>query len=119
MTREEALKLLENKIYKWSMDWDEREDGLDYTEAIEIAIAALRPVSREMVEKAWKGEWILHENKDDVFSSYHTCSRCGSKFGEASHIDVFHLDFCPVCHAAMTDEAVDMVMERINEVHGQ
>lgn len=41
MTREEALKLLENEIYKWSMDWDEREDGLDYTEAIEIAIAAL------------------------------------------------------------------------------
>ena len=47
MTREEALKLLENEIYKWSMDWDEGEDGLDYTEAIEIAIAALRPVSRE------------------------------------------------------------------------
>ncbi len=40
MTREEALKLLECPIYKWSMDWDEREDGLDYTEAIEIAISS-------------------------------------------------------------------------------
>ena len=50
MTQEQALKLLEHTIYKWSMDWDEREEGMNYTEAIEIAIAALRPVSREQVE---------------------------------------------------------------------
>lgn len=67
MTREEALKLLENEIYKWSMDWDEREDGLDYTEAIEIAIAALRPVSREQPTLTPPNEWVnvreKHENQ--------------------------------------------------------
>ena len=57
MTREEALKLLENKIYKWSMDWDEREDGLDYTEAIEIAIAALR-------HQIWEDQ-LWHDAKTD------------------------------------------------------
>ena len=57
MTREEALKLLENKIYKWSMDWDEREDGLDYTEAIEIAIAALR-------HQIWKDQ-LWHDAQTD------------------------------------------------------
>ena len=55
MTREQAIKLLEYPIYKWSMDWDEREDGLNYSEVIELAISALRPVSREQVEEAFPG----------------------------------------------------------------
>lgn len=63
MTREEALKLLENEIYKWSMDWDEREDGLDYTEAIEIAIAALRPVSREQPTLTPPNGWVSVEER--------------------------------------------------------
>ena len=42
MTREDAANILEYPVYKWSMDWDEREDGLSYTEAIETAISALR-----------------------------------------------------------------------------
>lgn len=42
MTREEAANILEYPVYKWSMDWDEREDGLSYTEAIEMAISVLR-----------------------------------------------------------------------------
>ena len=43
MEREEAIKLLKYPIYKWSMDWDDREDGLSYTDAIEVAISALTP----------------------------------------------------------------------------
>ena len=131
MTREEAIEILEgskrqNEVMRDnpSTFWAPHQmaGGIKNAEkriaALDLAISALRGPTREMVEKAWKGEWILHENKDDVFSSYHTCSRCGSKFGEASHIDVFHLDFCPVCHAAMTDEAVEMVMERLEALKG-
>ena len=109
MTQEQALKLLEYPIYKWSMDWDEREDGMNYTEAIEIAIAALRPVSREQVEKVWRGEWEdMREAYKDV--PKRRCSRCKNVF--------IGLDtpFCEVCGAPMTDEAVDMVMERLKEV---
>ena len=76
MTREEALKLLENEIYKWSMDWDEREDGLDYTEAIEIAIAALRHQIWE--DQLWhdaktdppKTPGLYYGKKDDTNSMY-------------------------------------------------
>ena len=106
MTREEALKLLENKIYKWSMDWDEREDGLNYTEAIEIALTALRPVSRERVEKVWRGEWKPTESP--YMNECEDCSVCGYRtpWGHGFR-------FCPACGAAQTDEAVEMVMERL------
>ena len=42
MTREEAIKILEYPVLKWSMEWDEREDGLSYYEALDMAISALR-----------------------------------------------------------------------------
>ena len=42
MTNEEAAKILEYPVLKWSMDWDDRDDGLSYCEAIEKAIKALR-----------------------------------------------------------------------------
>ena len=110
MTREQAIKLLEYPIYKWSMDWDEREDGLDYAEAIEIAIAALRPVGREQVEKA---RWIkIYEDGEPAIEQHQigvACSKCMNmpkdRFTESK--------FCPNCGRPMTDEAVEMVMERL------
>ena len=46
MTREEAIKILEYPVKKWSMEWDEREDGLSYYEALDMAISALRQQER-------------------------------------------------------------------------
>lgn len=46
MTIEEAIKILEYPVLKWSMEWDEREDGLSYYEAIDMAISALRQQER-------------------------------------------------------------------------
>ena len=76
MTREEAIKLLEYQIYKWSMEWDEREDGLDYTEVIEIAIDALRHQIWE--DQLWhdaktdppKTPGLYYGKKDDTNSMY-------------------------------------------------
>lgn len=48
MTREEAIDTLKNGVW-----WDRKQ--LD--EAIDIAISALRPVSRERVEKVWRGKY--------------------------------------------------------------
>lgn len=76
MTLDEALKLLEYPICKWSMEWDERDDGLDYTEAIETAIAALRHQMWE--EQLWhdaktdppKTPGLYYGKKDDTNSMY-------------------------------------------------
>lgn len=68
MTPEQALKLLEYPIYKWSMDWDEREDGMDYTEAIEIAIAALDTPNEPLTCEGCKFEY---ETTDEAM-----CEQC-------------------------------------------
>ena len=47
MTPEEATKILEYPVRKWSMEWDERDDGLSYTEAIDLALTALHGPTRE------------------------------------------------------------------------
>ena len=46
------------------------------------------------------------------------CSKCGH---EAFAIALYVKDgnFCPACGAPMTDEAVEMVMERLEGFHGQ
>lgn len=114
MTQEQALKLLEYPIYKWSMDWDEREDGMNYTEAIEIAIAALRPVSREQVENVCRGEW-KHEKigKFNHLDQY-TCSKCGFELPwNPSYLPIW----CEKCGAPMTDEAVDILLKRLEVLH--
>ena len=54
MTREEAIKCLKT-IQQRTPEWDYREDGLSYWDAIDMALSALRPVSREQVEKVWTG----------------------------------------------------------------
>ena len=70
------------------------------------ALKALRPVTREQVEKVWRGEWIGIPNMG-VYDI--ACSKCGYSAG----IRFWRSDFCPNCGAPLTDEAVDMVMERL------
>lgn len=77
-------------------------------EALKIAIAALRSVSREQVEKVWRGEWEHTHSIDNLWTEVWVCSHCGF---EDDNGDCF--DFCPACGKAMTDEAVEMVIERL------
>lgn len=124
MTREEAIDTLKNGLW-----WDRRR--LD--EAIDIAISALRPVSRERVEKVWRGEWVkrhkhrggFHRVKgiDDMGEQHEVtvderceyddlyCSKCGKQSPDN------FLNFCGYCGAPMTDEAVEMVMKRMEAPH--
>ena len=112
MTREEATKCLKT-MQHWIPDWDDREDGLSYWDAIDMALSALHPVSREQVEKVWKSEWIDNGERDSngvpkPFAI--SCKRCGSSAGTK------WMRFCPFCGAPMTDEAVQMVMDRLEEM---
>ena len=65
-------------------------------------IAALRPVSREQVEKVWRG-----------------CEKCNGA-GEYSRYaenltKILLAKYCPHCGRPLTDEAVDMMLERWKE----
>ena len=73
--------------------------------ALDFALSALRPVSREQVEKVWRGEWIEYEHPHII-----CCSRCDYGTGPKEKTR-----FCPHCGAPMTDEAVDMMLERWKE----
>ena len=65
----------------------------------------LKPaVTWEQVKKAWKGEW---ERPQEGLCK---CSCCGHSFLWLT------TSFCPGCGRAMTDDAIDMVMDRLNEL---
>ena len=95
MTREEAIKFAEHAV--------NMTDIPEVKEFYRLADSALRPVSREQVEKVWRGEW-----QKDIPMGY----KCNSCEG----LIVGQTPFCPVCGKAMTDKAVEMVMERWKEV---
>ena len=107
MTREEAIALL---CYgDWLNVISEHIGKMDterIAEAMSIVGKAFRPVSREQVEKVWRGEWKPTEYP--FMNECEDCSVCGYRtvWGHG-------FDFCPVCGAAQTDKAVEMVIERL------
>lgn len=108
MTREEAIELLRDTPIDIRST---REDDIYtlYATAQMMAIDALRPVSREQVEKVWRGEWIAVR---EAVGGY-KCSRCNEETVLDCNEEFVLDNFCPRCGAAMTDEAVDMGMERL------
>ena len=128
MTREEAIAVLaeskrQNEVMRDnpSTFWVSHQmaDGVKNAErrisALDMALSALRPVSREQVEKVWRGEWMGsadgYADGELVYDTWE-CSHCGYVIDEEDDPDMLP-QFCPKCYAAMTDEAVEMVMERM------
>ena len=101
MTREEARK----HIMLWVYSLDDMPPK-QVVEALTMAADALRPISPEQVEKVWRGEWVGVPSMG-VYDT--VCSKCGYCPG----IRFWSSDFCPHCGAPMTDEAVEIVMERL------
>ena len=122
MTREEAIAVLaeskrQNEVMRDnpSTFWASHQmaDGVKNAErriaALDMALSALRPVSREQVEKVWRGEWEdMREAYKDV--PKRRCSRCKNVF--------IGLDtpFCEVCGAPMTDEAVQDLKRKWEDI---
>lgn len=65
--------------------------------------------SREQVEKVWRGGW---EGVPRLGVYDMACSKCGFCPG----IRFYSSDFCPNCGAPMTDEAVETIMKRLEEM---
>ena len=102
MDRIEAVKAL-NRIpvnyIGMTIDEANRAD-----EALSMAARALRPITREQVEKVWRG-----------------CEKCNGA-GEYSRYaenltKILLAKYCPHCGRPLTDEAVDMVMERLEALN--
>lgn len=108
MTREEACVLLKMMFAFWANTHEQTNVEMEI--ALGLALTALRPVSREQVEKVWRGEW---ERITDPYGKLEGfLCKCGTQTYGASN-------FCPHCGGAMTDEAVEMVMERLEALYEQ
>ena len=131
MTREEAITILQDKYDYCKSFYDlaahpeeDYPEMAKYLQALQIALSALRPVSREQVEKVWMGEWEWYD--EEVGSPLEgierewgwRCSKCKvvlpDDFDDPDNPPTMR--FCQWCGAPMKDEAVDMVMERLEEM---
>lgn len=111
MTREEAIEIFEQKGWwiaqKETLTSKQAEEIIKLNNAVNFALSALHPVSRGQIEQN-KRRW---EVQTSIFPYYY-CSGCGESF-EIHSYDKEKYRFCPYCMSPMTDEAVDMMMERL------
>ena len=106
MTREKAIKLL--KQYQ----------GYEpmFPDGEKLKLAALRGPTREMVERIagkWKGAADGYADGELVYDMW-SCSECGYTI-DTDDPDELPI-VCPRCLAPMTDEAVDMILKRMEEM---
>ena len=112
MTRAEAIKQIESLFEHCEamMTSDEPVWSQD-CEALQIALSALRPITREQVERVWRGECDCSKSK----ACCTCCSmRCQDCIGQSEYRQAA---FCMKCGRPLTDEAVDMVMERLEALY--
>ena len=112
MTREEAINRIKDHMKVHHIG---EYPHIRLKEALDIALSALRPVSRERVEKAWSpcnfcagAKYITGE----VTAVYPV-----SETHQQETLAEGDFDFCPVCGRPITDEAVEMVMERLEALY--
>ena len=122
MTRDEAITQLELLLeYCESMMTSEYPVWRRDCEALQMLIAALRPVSREQVEKVFPGCKHCTKQKvpfcyDGASDSVYILTGNGLAAIESDSWG-FLVSYCPRCGRPLTDEAVEMVMERLEELH--
>lgn len=80
-------------------------------QAAQMALAALRPISRERVERA---TWIV---TTDNGCTMYACSACGARDVKELYEYENPRLFCYRCGRPMTDEAVDIVLRRLEALH--
>ena len=133
MTREEAIELVCYGDWLNILMLHLGDDDINrLAEAMCIIGNIFRPISRERVEKVWRGKWVKrHKHRggfrrvkgfDDMGEQHEItiderceyddlyCSKCGKQSPDN------FLNFCGYCGAPMTDEAVQMVMERLEAI---
>ena len=84
-------------------------------EAIRTALAALRPVSRERVEKVFPGGPYCKPDSEGYVQKFGAYSILNGEL-KTGHCKPQKISFCPHCFRPLTEEAVEMVMEKINNM---
>ena len=132
MTREEAIKVLKNGGIKVCGEADRISE---FIAALDVALDALIPPTREneleaenielkerivnwrnymaptreQVEKVWRGKWeLVRRMAASIECKCPKCQRTVIFTGKPAN-------FCEKCGSAMTNEALEMVMERWKE----
>ena len=78
--------------------------------ALGEAERAFQDMVKSMPRGRMRGEWRSIHGLSEYY-----CSRCGEEF-EIHAYDKEKYRFCPFCMAPMTDEAVQMVMKRLEKI---
>ena len=105
MTREEAIELVCYGDWLNILMPHLGDDDINrLAEAMCIIGSALRPVSREQVERMKKEP--VEGGYDELYAPTYKCPECGFE-------NTGRGNFCQNCGCPYTDEAVDMVMERM------
>ena len=121
MTREESIVLFEKQLTAAQVVLDSgfgsnpgENDSLyrRRKEMAEIALSALRPVSREQVEKVWRGCPYCKEDGEGYVQKFGAYSIQNGEL-TTGHCKPQKIKFCPHCSRPLTDEAVQMVLERL------
>lgn len=121
MTREEATELLRyrrNLISSVDMDWCANE-----TEALDLALSALHPVSREQLEKIYPGcSKCLARGDRNVLNDpgahdFRLKDSALVYWDEQYGWEGTKVLFCPWCGSPLTDEAVEITMRRLEALN--
>ena len=145
MTREEAIALFEKQLTAAQVVLDSGfgsnpgENNFLYRrrkEMAEIALTALRPISREQVEEVWKPCKVCN-GKTTLYQHTNTTKLFMNTFGKATTLvtecngcppyadccmkgismnSAFRISYCPECGRPLTDEAVETIMKRMEEM---
>lgn len=119
MTREEAIRALERADGYVGIHYingvEEAYINPHLREAVKVALSALRPVSRERVEKVFPGCPYCKPDSEGYVQKFGAYSILNGEL-KTGHCKPQKISFCPHCFRPLTEEAVEMVMEKINNM---
>lgn len=111
MTKKEMIEIFEQKGWwvaqKENLTTKQAEEVIKLNDAVDFALSILNSINKEQVGKTWKGEW---EPGNPI------CPVCGKDKFKDLDADIWAdwmPNFCPNCGAPMTDEAVEIVRQRL------